>query len=239
LRLQHFVWFSVVFGLGAACGGNDTPAKSAREASDDDRRSQRDESGMSASAEIGALDEAAVDNTFRASLSGLERCLRVGARRVEFLGGGVAFYIEVDGSGRLSDAYLEDSSLGDRQTERCMLSVLRDKQWPKPVGGDKGYARKSFDFDPPNDVRPPTEWDSDRVSETLHKLAPALDECKAGARGHFKATMYVSTDGTPLGVGIAPPDAAGEAALDCLTDKLKAATFPSPGSWPAKVSFQL
>lgn len=221
-----------------ACG-SDTPAKNAHDVTEESSGSRGNSEGMSANAEIGALDEAAVDNTFQKSLSGLEHCLASGAQRVEFIGGKVAFYIEVDRQGALGEARLEDSTIGDRDTEKCMLGVLRRKSWPKPVGGDKGYARKSFDFDPPNDVRPPTDWDGERLSAALKKLDSELGECKQGTSGRFKATMYVSTDGTPLSVGVVPPNQAGEAALDCLVEKLKAETYPSPGSWPAKVSFEL
>jgi hypothetical protein len=40
-------------------------------------------------------------------------------------------------------------------------------------------------------------------------------------------------------VGIASSDESGEKAADCLVDLLKGAKFPSPGSWPAKVTFSL
>jgi hypothetical protein len=239
LRSSKVASLYLIVTLAVACGGGDPPPKTAHDASETEGARAGSESGMSTNAEIGALDEAAVDRTFGKSLNGLQRCLHAGARRVEFIGGGVSFYIEVDTTGALQEARLEDSSLGDRETESCMLNALRARTWPKPVGGDKGYARKSFDFDPPNDVRPPTVWDSQRVSETLDKLGPEIDDCKHGSRGRFKVTMYVATDGTPLSVGITPPDQAGEAALDCLAEKLKGASFPSPGSWPAKVSFQL
>lgn len=225
--------------LALGCGGGETPARSADDAVEDGSGSRGSAEQMSASAEIGALDEAAVDRTFRKSLAGLERCLHAGARRVEFIGGKVSFYVEVDGSGSLRHAHLEESTLGDLETEKCMLDTLRTKRWPKPVGGDMGYARKSFDFDPPNDVRPPTDWEREQLSEALEKLAPDLDQCKQGASGRFKATLYVATDGTPLSVGVTPPDASGEGALDCLAQALKGATYPSPGSWPAKVSFEL
>jgi hypothetical protein len=51
--------------------------------------------------------------------------------------------------------------------------------------------------------------------------------------------MYVGTDGHALSVGVTPPDSHGEAAVDCLVGVLKEAKYPSPGSWPAKVTFTL
>jgi hypothetical protein len=162
-----------------------------------------------------------------------------GAERVEFLGGSVSFFLKIDTSGKISKAYLEQSTLGDRTTEKCMLDSLRQKKWPKPVGGDHGLARKSFDFDPPNDVRPPTAWSDSDAEPGLAKIGADVSKCKDGHSGRFEATLYVGTDGEVLAAGVAPPDETGEDAVDCLVDALKGAKFPSPGSWPAKVTLAL
>ena len=116
-----------------------------------------------------------------------------------------------------------------------MLETMRKKSWPKPVGGEHGLARKSFSFDPPNDVRPPTDWTQTDAEPGLKPIANELDECKQGASG-FMATLYVGTDGKVLAAGVTPPDERGDSAVDCLVGVLEGATFPSPGSWPAKVS---
>ena len=80
-----------------------------------------------------------------------------------------------------------------------------------------------------------------RVSgeKTLGKLSGKISSCKNGSGGNFEATMYVSTDGSVLAVGVTPPDEPGVEDVDCLVSALKQATFPSPGSWPAKVTFAL
>jgi hypothetical protein len=163
----------------------------------------------------------------------------MGAKHVEFLGGSVAFLLKIDGTGRVSDAYLEHSTLGNRTTERCMLDALRAKSWPKPVGGQHGLARKSFTFDPPNDVREPISWDDRDAAPGLKKIASEVSQCKRGHSGSFEATLYVGTDGKVLSAGVTPPDEDGEDALDCLVGVLESASFPSPGSWPAKVTVTL
>jgi hypothetical protein len=191
------------------------------------------------SAEIGGLSEEKVDKTFQSALADFQSCLDEGAKRVEFLGGSVSFFIKIDEHGKVDHAHLEKSTIGDRDTEKCLLDTLRHKRWPKPVGGLHGFARKSFDFDPPNDVRAPTAWDGDRVADAVGKLSHKLSACKRSANGAFEATMYVGTDGAVLAAGVTPPDEAGESDVDCLVGALKGATMPSPGSWPAKVTFSL
>jgi hypothetical protein len=210
----------------------------AKTADDRPETHERREGGPSVSSEIGGLDEDKVNAAFEASLSGLQRCLGEGASRVEFLGGSVSFFVKIDTAGKVDGAYLEKSTLGDRDTEKCMLAALRARSWPKPVGGEHGLARKSFDFDAPNDVRAPADYDHDHLDKGLSKIAGKLASCKS-ARGAYEATIYVATDGSVLSASVTPPNEDGEDAVDCLVSTLKAASFPSPGSWPAKISFTL
>ena len=195
-------------------------------------------SGIKMSSEIGGLNEEKVNAAFEASLSGLERCLQQGASRVEFLGGSVSFFVKIDLEGKVDGAYLEKSTLGDRDTEKCMLGMLRSKHWPKPIGGEHGLARKSFDFDPPNDVRAPADYDQDHLGKGLDKISGKLASCKS-TKGSYEATIYVATDGSVLSASVTPPNEDGEESVDCLVSTLKSASFPSPGSWPAKVTFTL
>ena len=194
-----------------ACGGSEPTAKSAADAPIVEGGDEDHLHGVRATSEIGGMNEDAVEETFSASLSGLERCLSRGAERVEFLGGSVSFFLKINTSGKVADAYLEHSTLGDRATEKCMLNSLRSKKWPKPVGGDHGLARKSFDFDPPNDVREPTFWTDEDAKPGLAKIGDEVSKCKNGHSGAFEATLYVGTEGEVLSVGIAPPDETGHA----------------------------
>lgn len=221
------------------CGGGGGDTSPTRSASDQDvsRRSGAS-SKMSASSEIGAMDEGKVTQTFQGAMDDLKSCLSAGASRNEFEGGDIAFLVKVDSSGRVVHAHAERSTLGDRDTEKCMLKALRHQSWPRPQGGDVGLARNSFGFDMPNDTRPPTDWDPGRVRETVAGLGNKLDQCKNGASG-FTATVYVDPDGAATSAGIASTDEAGEDAADCLVGVLKAAKYPSPGSWTAKVTFPL
>jgi hypothetical protein len=222
--------------LSAACGGAEPAPKTAN-----DRPELSTDEGprISASSEIGGMNEDAVDDAFKSSVGSLQRCVDKGATRVEFLGGSASFFLKINREGKVDQAYLEHSTIGDRTTERCMLDALRAKSWPKPVGGEHGLARKSFEFDPPNDVRPPTFWEQNDAAPGLKKIASDLGACKDGRQGAFEATLYVDTDGKVLAAGVAPPDEDSEAAVDCLVGVLESASFPSPGSWPAKVTLNL
>lgn len=220
--------------LGVACGGEPPPPKTA---DDVPHQEETGSSGVAVSSDIGGMNEEAVDQAFTSSVKSLQRCLNAGAERVEFLGGAVSFFLKINLEGKVEHAHLERSTLGDRTTEKCMLNALKQRSWPKPVGGEVGLARKSFEFDPPNDVRPPTEWSSHDAEKGIQKIADKLERCSS--RRGFEATLYVATDGSVIAAGATPPDEDGEQAVDCIVDALKSASFPSPGSWPAKVTLSL
>jgi hypothetical protein len=222
---------------GLGCGGEDKKADSPADVQIDDAPPEQP-SGIEMSSEIGGLNQEAVDRAFEKSQKEILKCLHRGAARLEFLGGDVHFFVKIDESGQLKKALPEQSTLGDRETERCMLGALSGKAWPKPVGGKTGLARKSFSFDMPNDVRPPTVWDTDSIQETLDELSKDIGECTP-SQGSYTVTMYVDTDGTVMAAGVAYAEDNGDSEADCLVETLKSATFPSPGSWPAKVSFGL
>jgi hypothetical protein len=194
---------------------------------------------MSATSEIGALNEDAVSRTFERAQSGLLQCLRKGAERVELLGGEVAFFVSVDQTGHAAEVRLEHSTLGDRATEQCMLSVLSRREWPKPVGGHTGVARKSMAFEMPNDVRAPVDWAPDDVAETISGLQTQARTCTGGTGNTFQVTAYIDTNGSPLSVGVASADGTSGSATDCLVAAVMGTKFRSPGSYPAKVSFEL
>jgi hypothetical protein len=191
------------------------------------------------SGQLGSLNQGKVDDTFNRLMPKFGECLSQASSRVEFIGGHVRFFVRISLDGTAKWAYLTESTIGDRDTERCMLNAAKAARWPPPLEGE-GQAQKAFDFDPSPDVRDAVPWGPDRVAKALATARPKLGQCAHSAPGRYKATVYVQTDGTPLAAGVTPPDERGEvAAVDCMVDIIKGMKFPSPGSWPAKVMFEV
>jgi hypothetical protein len=120
-----------------------------------------------------------------------------------------------------------------------MLDVLRGRIWPKPVGGRKGQVRKAFAFDMPNDARPPVEWTAEDVVSTIKKLHKGVAQCTGGGSGTYQVTAYIDTKGHPISVGVATRESSADSQVDCLVALIRGTRFKSPGSYPAKVSFEL
>ncbi|MDX2055371.1 MAG: AgmX/PglI C-terminal domain-containing protein [Polyangiaceae bacterium] len=224
-------------GITIACGGTETPVRhpvAPQEPEDDG-----DQSGIVMSSEIGGLNEDAVEAAFSGSSNSLEHCFRKGVDRVEFLGGEAGFSIKIDQSGSIVSARLEKSTLGDRATENCMLKALKARNWPKPVGGRTGVAQKSFAFDPAGG-RPAATLDERFAADVVRRpeFKEAVQGCVGSSAGTFTATAYVDTSGKVLAASATAPDDASEQAVDCIADAISSMQFPSPGSWPGKVTFQ-
>ncbi|HEX9294909.1 MAG TPA: hypothetical protein VF881_03720 [Polyangiaceae bacterium] len=238
-RLARFTFLAASFWL-AGCGGSEpTPAAPAPTAEAPAQTAHRPKQRLALSGQLGSLDQRKVDETFARLMPRFGDCLSQGSSRVEFISGHVKFFVRIGVDGTARWAYLPECTIGDRDTERCMLNVVKSARWPVPLEGE-GQAQKAFDFDPAPDVRDAVPWGADRVAKTLASARAKLTQCAQGVPGRYKATVYVHTNGTAMAAGVAPPDERGEGApVDCMVDVIRTLKFPSPGSWPAKVMFDV
>jgi hypothetical protein len=229
--------FTLIFSF-VACGGSEPPPKEPEvEVAPPPRRAPK----LNVSNELGQIDQAKTDAAFQKLQPQLMRCYEDGQKRLEYLGGDVKFFLRVGQDGSVKYAYLVDGTLGDRKTERCMLDLALGAAWPQPEGGE-AEVQKSIGFDPPGNVRAPTDWSPDRFAAALGAHQGDVAKCKAGVSGTFRVTAYVQPAGKKgqvASVGIASPSKDGEDKADCLVDLVMKMKVPSPGSYAAKVSFTL
>ncbi len=225
---------SIVAWTVTGCGGDPKETKKPGYEIDDERDDSN--GGMEMMQEFGGMNEEKVSKTIEGLYPSLTDCLMKGYERVEFLGGEVAFLVKVNLKGEAIAAQAERSTLGDFQSEQCMLGKLKDSRWPKPVGGKIGLARTSIAFDPPADVRAPVEWSESDIATVLSEADSELTGCGRG--GPFSVTAYVNTRGKVMSAGIAHADDNGDDVAACIVGVVQHIKFPSPGSWPAKVTFR-
>jgi hypothetical protein len=243
--LLRAVTVAAVFaGLGAtACGG--APEPKVPEPEPEAPKVDRPAKTPRVSQELGSIDERATQQTFERLQPQLASCQRDGLKHIDYLAGDVKFFLRVGQDGRVRYAYLEESTIGDRDTEKCMLAVVTTTQWPKPEDGE-AEVRKGMGFDASGDARPPADWNSDKIALVLAKQAEDAIKCKESVKGTFHITAYVvpnghgkKKEGRVEAVGIASPSKDGEAKADCIVAAIKEWKMPSPGSYAAKVSFNL
>jgi hypothetical protein len=143
--------------------------------------------------------------------------------------------VKKDGSARW--IYVKDSSLGDHETEACMVGVLKAVKWPEPIDGEEGILENGFEFAPGSEERMPVDWTPDQLGAKFRDARPKLTQCRSDAgTGPLKATLYIDTEGKAGGIGVSTSDEKGEGAIRCVIETLSGLTFPSPGSFASKVS---
>ncbi len=237
---RRWVWALGTMTLAIGCGGATPPAPSlGGESAPEEPRHHG--SSLGVSAEIGALDPAKAEAAWKLANAKINKCFEKGVARIPYLSGSASFMVRVAKDGSTRFAYLKDSTLGDHETEGCMVAALKGTHWPSPEGGEEGIAEQNgLDFDPGGDERAPVDWSPEQLGKDFAKARSALAGCRSSAgTGPIKVTMYVETDGRPKSVGMAASDEKGERAVQSVVDALSSMKFPSPGSYASKVTVSI
>ncbi len=166
--------------------------------------------------EVGGLSQEDVEEQLASMQPAFLRCVRASSHAITWLGGQVGIRMRLAPSGRVRWVYLTESTLGDRDTERCLLDTIRGRTWPRPLSGD-GLAHTSFEVEP---SEAPSSWPRFKAAAIAQRAREATRACRNGVEGSFVATVYVAPQGHVLSAGVAPPDERGEAASDCIVQAL-------------------
>lgn len=189
------VLFSLVLVSFAAvvvgCGGSAPPPKVEEAPHEDDSQASRAPLPQMQQ-ELGSIDERAVQQTFVRLQDQAEICHQKGRDRIEYLTGDVKVFLRIDQQGKVRYGYFEESTLGDRETEKCILDVYLAGQWPRPIGGE-AEVRYGFGWGPGGE-REPTSWGPEKVMDALSTqkgVAKSVHKCRANAKGDLRITGYV------------------------------------------------
>ena len=253
-----------LLALGAIACGSKPPPPPEPPKTDDDTAARPSGPTPQVEQELGSIDQRAVERKFGALQGELEKCHQQGRDRVEYMSGDVKIFMRVGKDGKVRYSYFEESTLGDRDPEKCILDVLGRASWPQPQGGE-AEVRNGFGWGPGGE-RAPTPWGPEKVMGALDEAKDVkkdVQKCKAGVKGDFIVTAYVEHDesaaeekpkaggkkhGKKAGkdhggkfktIGIIPPNKDGADKVDCIVDALKPLRLPTPGSYAAKVSFPI
>jgi hypothetical protein len=182
--------------------------------------------------EIGGLNEEAMDQAF-ASLD-LRRCVADRMEKLDQLGGELKVRLRIDRRGSTRWVYLSQSTLGDREAEKCVLDMVRAKTWPKPLGGE-GVAEKELVIDPRSE---PIALDEKRSKVQIAQARAEAGKCRRGVPGSFFATVYLRPDGQVVTAGVAVPSEKGEDVADCMVEAVRKVRFRGDRR-TAKLSFEI
>ncbi len=226
----------VGLSLLSACGGDAEVeiAETETSSSGAEETSARRDDGVQIEGLMGSMDAEDVRYTMENKLGRFMRCFSRRYEDIEILGGHIHMGFRVDIEGNVLWVYPTESSIGDRETEKCLLETAAAIHFPRPRGGEAEFGYP-LHLDPPEDVRPPVQWEESAIASTVEANRRSLTSCGAG----YTVTVYVAPGGEVMAAGASTSEQTNADGLDCVTDAVSRWSMPDPGSYPAKVSFSL
>ena len=226
------------FLLLAACGGDasqedHTTTTESAETTSGREREERANNSVQVEGLMGTISSAAVQRGVEPKMGRFLRCFTERYHAVEVLGGHFEMAFRIARDGTVLWVYPRASTIGDREAERCLLDVAATIRFSEPQGGEAEFAYP-IDLDPPEDVRPPTFWDHSRVADSVQRQASRMS-----CGGHYSVTVYIEPGGDVVSAGVSSREQVSAEQLDCVSEAVVGWTMPNPGSYPAKVTFEL
>lgn len=220
--------------LVIGCGGEEPPPEQpAAQASVGFERPRG--AGMEVTGLMGTIPERKILATLEPKLLKFQRCFFDGSSEVEWIAGEIELYFHVNLAGEVVWVYPRKSTIGHRATEQCILAEAKRSKFPEPKGGDAAEIAWGFAFDSAA-PRPPLEWGASDIASALADHSDVANSCGGGP---FSVTAYVAPGGQVVGVGAAVGSETAAEQIDCVIENVKTWTMPDPGSYAAKVSFDL
>jgi outer membrane biosynthesis protein TonB/pSer/pThr/pTyr-binding forkhead associated (FHA) protein len=98
---------------------------------------------------MGGLDKSVIDEVVRRHMPQISNCYRKGLNGAssQFSGRVLSRWV-ISGAGRVQNAGVESSSLGNSEVERCLVGVIQRMIFPEPLGGGVVEVSYPFSFAP-------------------------------------------------------------------------------------------
>ncbi|MGF1466253.1 MAG: AgmX/PglI C-terminal domain-containing protein [Sandaracinaceae bacterium] len=218
----------------AGCGGAPEPEPERAPPPTAGHEEAEPDDGLVVTGTLGTIPRAAVNTALQGRMASFLSCFEQRMGEVEFLGGAVRFEFRIHQDGSVAWTHLRQSTVGDREAERCLLQTARRTRFREPAGGEAEFSW-GFSYDPPEDIRSPTPWGPESIGERTADVPALVETC--GVRAEFTVTAYVEPGGQVLTAGGSTPDADAEPVLDCIVAQVREWEMPDPGSYAAKVTF--
>jgi TonB family protein len=97
---------------------------------------------------MGGLDKSVIDEYIKRHMRQIRNCYERELSGNQKLSGRVSTQFVISGSGRVTQAGVESSSIGNASVERCLTDVLKRIVFPEPLGGGIVEVKYPFAFTP-------------------------------------------------------------------------------------------
>jgi hypothetical protein len=234
----------MALGLLAACGSVQEPAQLSAVNEEPSEVTATPVEPVAHQVQIeGILGTLSADEVRRGLEPRMRRFATCFSRRydeIEVLGGELLMGFRVNREGRVLWVRPVRSTVGDRETERCLIDVAAEARFRPPRGGEAEFTYPLM-MELPEGVRPPLSWGPERMQASVARFGEGLlEECRpAGEPGGYVVTAYVERPGRILAVGVTTDNPELTDTLDCVADSVRGWETATPGSYPARVQFEV
>lgn len=194
--------------------------------------------GMSIEGQLGTLPQPRVRAALHAAEAQLTACFTQRLEAIPCLSGRVGFKIRVGTDGAVRWVMPTATTMGDRDTERCMQHALARVEFGRPCGGEAEITW-AMELDGGPDARPATVWPPSRLDALLRQRRAALAACRNGSTAALAVTLYAAPDASVAAAGVSIPEPQAEEAAECVLREVRAWRLPSPGSWYARATVNI
>jgi hypothetical protein len=187
----------------------------------------------------GTLNQGDVHQTMDGRQGDIDACIESSRRSLRWVSGTIRFAFRVDGAGRIAEVHASASTLGHRELEHCLTSVVATTQFPAPAGRATAEFGWSFSIEPIG-AKPPEPLSPKLLQSLLRKQTGELfKSCEIKRRrARFRVTAYLAANGHVLSAGAVPLPAQADDKVDCVLEQFEKWHVPKP-KHAGKISFEL
>jgi hypothetical protein len=187
----------------------------------------------------GTLNKGDVHQTMEARQGDFDACIESSRRSLRWVSGSIRFAFRVDGAGRIAEVHPSASTIGHRDLERCLTSVVATTQFPAPAGRATAEFGWSLNIDPVGE-KPAPQASPKLLQSLLRKQSRELFQtCEIKRkRARFRITVYLAASGHVLSAGAVPLPASADDKVDCVLEQFEKWHIPKL-KHASKISFEL
>jgi len=226
----------------AACGGAQQSNSQIAAATPPPRPTsppdQNDNGGMVIEGQLGFIPQNELMRTLTPATPQLAQCYNERLADHPYMSGRIELKFRIGTDGSVRWVIPLHSTLGDRDTERCMLDRARALRFTRPRGGET-ETTYPLELEGGEDARPATAWQPTRLDAVVGRNRSALQRCRNGASGPIEITLYAAPNGTVASAGVSVANDGALQAIDCVVREVSGWRVPDPGSWYARATITL
>lgn len=196
---------------------------------------QGGDDGLRLEGGLGSLDTEAVEGAMEGARTEVDGCYRAGVGRFRYLSGRLGLRARVRADGTVKSIAIT-APIGDRETERCVLDVVRKLRLRAPRGGEAEFEY-AWEFR----TRAPVEsWVASDLQPVFRKRRDELRPCEAlgNVPPGLRVTLYVMPGGRVGALGLGADAPLDERYAACVATRVSSWTFTDPQGRVARATYQ-